>query len=186
MRPAFFVLIMRTEHHSPDPREKAMSAKRKVKEVQGREVQGKEVQSEQYAADILGGLTPYLQVDGASAASEFYQQAFGAEEVFRYPVDEQGRTMHIHLHINGSSLMLSDSFPEHGHAAETPQGYNLTLQVGDADAAAKRAIEAGATEVLPVQDMFWGDRYGQLRDPFGVLWAINQPSNQRLIKRPKS
>ena len=130
----------------------------------------------QYPAmpEVLGGLTPYLQVEGASTASDFYVKAFGAREVFRHPVDESGRTMHIHLYVNGSSLMLSDGYPEHGCPVEKPQGYNLTLQVKDIDSWWNRAVEAGATIVLPLQEMFWGARYGQLRDPFGVLWSMNE------------
>lgn len=124
--------------------------------------------------EVLGGLVAYLQVDGASKASEFYAKAFGATEVFRHPVDDKGRTMHIHLYVNGSSLMLSDSFPEYGHALEKPQAFNLTLQVKDIDSWWKRAVDAGATIVLPLQDMFWGARYGQVRDPFGVLWSMNE------------
>ncbi len=123
----------------------------------------------------LGGVVPYLMVDGASDASAFYQKAFGAEEVFRYPVDDKGRTMHIHLYLHGGSLMLSDAYPEHGCALEKPQGFNLALQVTDIDAAWDCAMAAGAESVMPVQDMFWGARYGQLRDPFGVMWALNQP-----------
>ncbi|HEY0685188.1 MAG TPA: glyoxalase/bleomycin resistance/extradiol dioxygenase family protein [Steroidobacter sp.] len=125
--------------------------------------------------EVKGGLVPYLQVDGASKASDFYAKAFGATEVFRYPVDEQGRTMHIHLYVNGSSLMLSDPYPDHGHPLEKPQAFNLTLQVKDIDRWWQRAVDAGATIVLPLQDMFWGARYGQLRDPFGVLWSMNEP-----------
>jgi PhnB protein len=130
----------------------------------------------QYPAmpEVLGGLTPYLQVEGASKASDFYGKAFGAKEVFRHPVDESGRTMHIHLYVNGSSLMLSDSFPEYGHPLEKPQAFNLTLQVKDIDSWWNRAVDAGATVVMPLQDMFWGARYGQLRDPFGVLWSMNE------------
>jgi PhnB protein len=122
-----------------------------------------------------GGLICYLQVEGASKAADFYIKAFGAEEVFRYPLDEQGRTMHIHLYVNGSSLMLSDFYPEHGQQVQRPQGFALTLQVKDIDAWWKRAVDAGATVVMEVQDMFWGARYGQLKDPFGVLWAMNEP-----------
>lgn len=127
-------------------------------------------------APVLGGLTPYLSVGGAVAASEFYQRAFGAVEVARHPVDDSGRTMHIHLHLDGSSLMLSDAYPEFGCGLEKPQGFNLTLHVKDIDAAWQRAVDAGATVVMPVQKMFWGDRYGQLRDPYGVMWAMNEPS----------
>ncbi len=122
----------------------------------------------------LGGLTPYLAIDGATKAAEFYQKAFGAEQVFIVPPDDEGRTMHIHLYINGSSLMLSDGYPEHGCPAEKPQGFNLTLQVKDIDTWWQRAVDAGAQIVLPLQEMFWGARYGQLKDPFGVLWSLNQ------------
>lgn len=125
--------------------------------------------------EVLGGLVAYLQVEGASKAADFYVKAFGAREVFRYPVDEQGRTMHIHLYVNHSSLMLSDAYPEYGQALEKPQAFNLTLQVKDIDSWWQRAVDAGATVVMPVQDMFWGARYGQLRDPFGVMWSMNEP-----------
>ena len=127
-------------------------------------------------APVLGGMTPYLQVSNATQAAEFYQRAFGAQLVAFHPVDDQGRTMHVHLYVNGSSLMLSDPFPEHGCHLETPQAFNLTLQVNNIDAEWERAVQAGATVVMPVQQMFWGDRYGQLRDPFGVLWSMNQPA----------
>jgi uncharacterized glyoxalase superfamily protein PhnB len=83
--------------------------------------------------------------------------------------------MHIHLYINGGSVMLSDAFPDHGHPWVPPAGFSLTLQVDDADFWADRAAAAGAEVVTPVADMFWGDRYGQVRDPFGVIWAFNQP-----------
>jgi len=134
------------------------------------------VTNEQPAAmpEVLGGLVAYLQVDGASRASEFYTRAFGAKEVFRHPVDDKGRTMHIHLYVNGSSLMLSDAYPEYGDALEKPQAFNMTLQVKDIDTWWQRAVDAGATVVMPVQEMFWGARYGQLRDPFGVLWSMNE------------
>ena len=126
------------------------------------------------AAAVKGGVTAYLMVDGAMKAADFYKRAFGAEVAIAHPVDDKGRTMHVHLHINGSSVMLSDAYPEHGHPLEKPQGFNLTLHVDDIDAWWQRAIEAGATPVMPVAEMFWGDRYGQVRDPFGVLWAMNQ------------
>ena len=129
-------------------------------------------------APVLGGLTPYLQLDGASAASDLYQRAFGGVEVAKHPVDEKGRTMHIHLHINGSSLMLSDPYPEYGHGLQKPQAFNLTLQVDNIDTWWKRAIDAGCTQVMPVEKMFWGDRYGQMRDPFGVLWSMNEPAKR--------
>ena len=126
------------------------------------------------APQVKGGVVPYLQVDGAIKAAEFYKRAFGAEVVAAHPVDEQGRTMHVHLYINGTSVMLGDAYPEHGHPLRQPQAFNLMLLVDDIDARFKRAVDAGAAVVMPVAEMFWGDRYGQLRDPFGVVWAMNQ------------
>jgi len=127
-----------------------------------------------------GGLTPYLQVDGALKVAEFYQAAFGAEQVFAVSPDEQGRTMHVHLYVNGSSLMLSDAYPDHGHPHEPAQGYTLQLHLnaGDIDTWWQRAVDAGCEITTPLQVMFWGDRWGSLRDPFGVLWAMNAPASQ--------
>ena len=128
------------------------------------------------AAPPKGGLVPYIQVEGAMKAADFYVKAFGGEIVGAQPPDEQGRTVHVHLYINGSSLMLNDPFPEYCHSQGTPAGFNLTLIVDDIDAAFARAVEAGCSVIMPVADMFWGDRYGQLRDPFGVTWAMNAPA----------
>ena len=126
-------------------------------------------------AAVGSGIVAYLLVDGAAAASELYQKAFGGTEIGRMPLDEKGRTMHIHLYINGASLMLSDPYPEHGHPLVPPQGFDLMLRVDDIDAWFKRATDAGLEVVFPVQDMFWGDRYGVLRDRFGVKWSMTQP-----------
>jgi PhnB protein len=121
-----------------------------------------------------GGLTPYLCVggEGAAAASAFYQRAFAASEKTRIPAQDGQRLMHCALTINGVDLLFSDGFPEHGHPAQTPAGITLHLQVDDADAWFNRAIDAGCEATLPVTDMFWGDRYGVLRDPFGFAWSI--------------
>jgi uncharacterized glyoxalase superfamily protein PhnB len=124
----------------------------------------------------LGGVVPYLTIEGAVRAAEFYKKAFGAEEVARHPVDEKGRTMHIHLYINGGSVMLSDPYPEYGHASQQPQAFSLLLPVTDIDAWWARAVKAGAEVVMPLEVMFWGDRYGQLRDPFGIIWAVDAPA----------
>jgi len=129
-------------------------------------------------AAVKGGIVPYLTLDGAMKAADFYARAFGAEMAAAQPVDAKGRTMHVHLYVNGSSLMLSDAYPEHGHSLSKPQGFTLVLQVDDIDHAWKRAVDAGAEAAMPVQDMFWGDRHGQVRDPFGVLWSLNQPKQQ--------
>jgi PhnB protein len=107
---------------------------------------------------VKGGAVPYLTVDGAAKAAEFYTKAFAA-----------------HLYINGSSLMMSDAYPEHGHPLKEPAAFSIMLPVQDVDSWYDRAIKAGCTAIMPPADMFWGDRYGQLKDPFGVLWAINGP-----------
>ncbi|AMB47297.1 glyoxalase/bleomycin resistance/extradiol dioxygenase family protein [Methylobacterium sp. AMS5] len=121
-----------------------------------------------------GGVVAYLTLDGALRAAEFYRNAFGAAIVASIPPNEKGRTMHVHLVINGTSVMLSDAFPEYGHALQTPQSFSLLLPVEDIAAWWNRAVAAGAEVVMPYQEMFWGDVYGQLRDPFGVIWAMNQ------------
>ncbi len=124
------------------------------------------------AVEVLGGVTPYLQLDGAGKAADFYVKAFDAMEMMRMPPDEKGRYMHIHLYLNGGSLMLCDPFAEHGYPDVKPHGYTLHLQVDDVDPAWKRAVDAGCEVVVPVQRMFWGHRYGVVRDPFGVMWSI--------------
>lgn len=120
------------------------------------------------------GLVPYLSVGkaGAAAAVEFYKKAFGAEELSRMPADDGRRLMHAALRINGSSLFLADYFPDHGYPEQTPAGVTLHLQVDDADAWADRAVRAGCNVTVPVTRQFWGDRYGQVKDPFGFTWSI--------------
>jgi len=123
--------------------------------------------------EVRGGAIAYLQLDGATKAADFYARAFGAKEVARAPVDEQGRTMHLHLYINGGSLMLCDIYPEHGHPLETPGGFTLSLSVEDTDMWWERASKAeGMVVEVPLERMFWGERWGQIRDPFGFRWAI--------------
>jgi PhnB protein len=126
---------------------------------------------------VKGGVVAYVMLDGAMKAADFYSRAFGAEVAAAHPVDDKGRTMHVHLYINNGSLMLSDAYPDYGHPLAKPQAFTLTLNVDDIDAWWKRAVEAGAEVVMPVAEMFWGARYGQLRDPFGVEWALNQPKS---------
>jgi len=120
-----------------------------------------------------GGVIPYLTVENAAAVAEFYKAAFGAVEVARLP-GPNGKTVHCHLHINGNSVMLSDAFPEHGHPFVPPAGFMLHQQVTGIDALFMRALAAGATEITPVAKQFWGDLYGQLRDPFGIVWSLGE------------
>lgn len=126
-----------------------------------------------------GGLTPHLCItdNRAAEAIDFYTRAFGATEQRRNLADDGKRLMHAHLHINGASLMLHDDFPEYrgGTAAGAPEGTVFHLQVDDADAWFERAVAAGATVVMPIGDQFWGDRYGQIADPFGFTWSIGAP-----------
>lgn len=123
------------------------------------------------------GVIPYLNVEGAAEAVAFYQKAFGAEEVARMPADDGKRLMHAQLLINGGSLMLSDNFPEHGHEHQPSHSFTMTLVVADIDSWWQRAVDAGCEITLPLQVMFWGDRYGALKDPYGVHWAMNQPAD---------
>jgi uncharacterized glyoxalase superfamily protein PhnB len=129
---------------------------------------------------VLQGIVPYVNVVGASDAAAFYKRAFGAEELFRMPSEDDKRLMHCHLKINGGSFMMSDCFPEHGYGFQPSHSFSVHLQVDDADAWWKRAIEAGdVTITMPLQDQFWGDRYGALRDPFGVNWSIGSEPKAR-------
>jgi PhnB protein len=128
-----------------------------------------------------GGITAHLTIrDGQAAdAIAFYKAAFGASEAMPpHLADDGQRIMHGHLLLNGGHLMLNDDFPEYGGAATPPGSVTLHLQVADADAAWNRAIEAGGQEKMPLADQFWGDRYGQLTDPFGFTWSIGAPSVQ--------
>lgn len=120
-------------------------------------------------------ITPYLIVKGADEAIEFYKKAFGAEELFRMPGPDGRGVMHAELRIGDSIIMLADESPDRGYLGPLTRGgatSSLLLYVEDADASFARAIAAGATEKMPVSDMFWGDRYGQVRDPFGHDWSI--------------
>ncbi len=129
--------------------------------------------SETTTPPVVKGVTPYLMVRGASDASAFYQKALAAEELSRHADDKSGKLMHCHLRINGADVMMSDEFPEYGFGlGDGPNGVTLHLQVDDADAWFERAVAAGCTVVMPMALQFWGDRYGMVKDPFGVTWAF--------------
>ena len=124
------------------------------------------------------GVAPHLTIPsrGGQAAIEFYVRAFGAEELVRHMAEDGERLMHAHLRINGGSVLLNDEFPEYnGEQDIAPKGVTLHLQVDDADEWWTRALLAGAIPVFPLADQFWGDRYGQLKDPFGHCWSIGSP-----------
>jgi uncharacterized glyoxalase superfamily protein PhnB len=120
------------------------------------------------------GVTPYINVDGGRKAIEFYKAAFGAIEHDVRPVEGSDRLMHAQIEINGSDIFLSDFFPDYGYPAVAPQAFNLHIHVDDAQAWWDRAVAAGCTILNPLKTEFWGDIYGQLKDPFGVTWAIGQ------------
>ena len=129
-----------------------------------------------------GGIVAHLTIrDGKAAdAIDFYKKAFGATEAMSpHMADDGKRIMHAHLQINGGHLMLNDDFPEHmGGPSQPPASFVLHLNVPDADAAWNRALDAGAEVRFPLADQFWGDRYGQVTDPFGFIWSIGAPVKQ--------
>jgi len=121
-------------------------------------------------------ITPHLVIKGAAKAIEFYKRAFGAEELSRMPMpgpDGQVRLGHAELQIGDSRLFLADEFPEQGSTG--PNGsspVSFHMYVTDADAVFEQAVAAGATVSMPLANMFWGDRFGKLVDPFGHHWSI--------------
>ncbi|HPA79488.1 MAG TPA: VOC family protein [Thermoanaerobaculales bacterium] len=119
-------------------------------------------------------VTPYLAVKKGVEALEFYKKAFGASETFRFVMPD-GRLGHAEFRIGDSVVMLSDEFPEFGGTAPDTLGgtpVTIHLYVEDVDAFVKRAVAAGASARRPVEDQFYGDRSGQLEDPFGHLWWV--------------
>lgn len=124
--------------------------------------------------EVKGGVVPYLAIDGAAKAAALYEKALGATIAFQIPADDKGRTMNVHLYVNGTSVMLGDFYPEQGHSPVAPAAFNLMLMVDDVDRWFKRATGAGFQAVVEPQTMFWGDYYAMLKDPFGVTWALNQ------------
>lgn len=141
------------------------------------------------------GLVPHLVVEGAAAAIDFYVRALGASEVMRVPAEDGRRLLHAEIRVEGARVYLRDHFPEFacpefacpesacgGEAAvQAPPAslggtsVTLHLEVADCDAAVRRAAEAGARVAMPPMDAFWGDRYGQVVDPFGHAWSFAHP-----------
>ena len=127
--------------------------------------------------DGMHALTPHLVCNGAAAAIDFYKQAFNAQELGRMPSPD-GKIMHAMLKIGDSHFMLNDEFRDFGgFGPKYLKGSPVTihLYVTDVDAQVAQAVAAGAKVTMPVADMFWGDRYGQLVDPFGHTWSIAGP-----------
>ncbi|TLZ66063.1 MAG: VOC family protein [Methanobacteriota archaeon] len=120
-------------------------------------------------------VTPYLVIDGASKAIEFYKRAFGAKEVDRSPMPD-GTLMHATIRIGDSIIMMSDEFPGGDSKSPTSAGsttVNLHISSKDVDKLWNQALNAGAKPTLPLENQFWGERYGKLQDPFGHIWSVS-------------
>jgi len=132
------------------------------------------------AIEVTPAVIPHLCVDDAPAAIDFYVKAFGATELGRVPHPD-GRIVHAAIQINGFTIMLNDDFPEFDNGkSQTPKAFGGTpvtihLTVTDVDARFAQAVEAGAEVIMPLDEQFWGDRYGMVRDPFGHQWSLGQP-----------
>jgi len=126
----------------------------------------------------ISSLSPHIFVSNAAEAIDFYKKAFNAQELTRHAAPDGKRIMHAALLISGSMLMLCDDFPEfRGGKGSTPEALGgspvvLHLQVPEADPVFNQAVAAGGTVAMPLADQFWGDRYGQITDPFGHTWSI--------------
>jgi uncharacterized glyoxalase superfamily protein PhnB len=136
----------------------------------------------------MNTLTPHITVKGASEYIDLLKRAFNAIEISRSP-GPGGKLMHAHVRIGDSNLMLNDHFPEFGGGplAEGPFPFTFHVYVPDVDAVFAKAVAAGCTATMPVSDQFWGDRYGQVRDPFGFTWAlathIEDPTPEEIRER---
>lgn len=125
----------------------------------------------------MTSLTPHIICANALEAMDFYKRAFDAVEMVKL-VGPNGKLMHGSMRINGGSIMLAEEMPEHGSFGPlalkgTP--FNIHLFVPDVDATIAQAVAAGATVRMPATDMFWGDRYGIVIDPYGHAWAVATP-----------
>ena len=124
------------------------------------------------------GFIPHLCCSPCADAIEFYKKAFGAEETSRMPAPDGKRLMHASINIDGKPIFLADDFPEYcggkSQSATALGGSPVVIHryVRNVDAAFERAIKAGGTALMPVQDMFWGDRYGVIVDPYGHKWSL--------------
>ena len=135
---------------------------------------------------------PHLIVSDGLAALDFYKKVFGAEEGHRMMSPNGTKLLHGEIILDGHKLVVSDEFSaEEGGTCKMPETLGgtcvrITLQTDDADAVAERAVARGARLLMPVQDMFWGARYGKLLDPFGHEWGINQQLQERTDKETQA
>src|SRR6185437_4074395 len=132
------------------------------------------------AIEVQPAVSPHLVVSDGAAAIDFYVKAFSAVELGRVPGPD-GKLVHAALQINGSTVLLNDDFPEYNDGkSSTPAALGGTpvtihLTVTDVESKFQKAVDAGATVVAPLEDQFWGDRYGIVSDPFGHQWSLGQP-----------
>ena len=119
-------------------------------------------------------VTPYLIIKGAAEAIEYYKRSFGATELFRMPAPD-GKIGHAEIKIGDSPIMLADEHPDLGHVGPQTLGgtsVGIMIYVDDVDTMFKKAISGGGQEIKPLQDQFYGDRSGTLKDPFGHMWTV--------------
>lgn len=140
-------------------------------------------------------LVPHLCVNDGVGALEFYKNAFGAQELARHPGPDGKKLIHAEIKIGDSVFMLADEFPEMGGPLRSPKtlggcGCSMQVSVPDTDASFQKATQTGATALMPPADMFWGDRYAMVKDPFGHVWAFRtqkeEVSPEELEKRAKA
>ncbi|HZZ90640.1 MAG TPA: VOC family protein [Caulobacteraceae bacterium] len=124
----------------------------------------------------MKGVIPYIQVEGAIEAVKFYERAFGARELSRFPTEDGKRLMNCQVEINGGAMMLMDAMPEHGFPFQPTHSVTLQLLVDDGQAWFDRAVAAGCTVLTPFQQMFWGDKWGAVIDPYQIRWGIDEPA----------
>ena len=140
--------------------------------------------------DGYHAITPYLIISGAAAAIDFYKQAFGATEVLRMPDPSGQKIGHAELKIGDASFMLADEYPDMGHRSPATLGgtpVSMLVYVENVDQVVAQALAAGAKELRPVADQFYGDRVGMVADPFGHVWSIathveDVPSDELLLR----
>lgn len=131
-------------------------------------------------------LVPHISCRNANEAVDFYQKAFGADLNMKMQVPGDGRVMHADLSIDGAHFYIVDEFPEQGGKSPEALGGSpvmLSLQVDDCDAVWAKAVEAGCSVRMPLEDMFWGDRWGLLADPYGHLWSISTRKQELSVEQ---
>ncbi len=125
---------------------------------------------------LMRGVIPYATVDGADKAIDFYTRAFGAVQHGEIARSDDGRVLNASIEINDGMVMLMDPFPEMGTIPSAGANFLLQLVIADGDLWWNRAVEAGCEILSPFKLEFWGDRFGRIRDPFGLEWAFNEPA----------